>query len=168
MNNHWRMLSTMRMSRHRAAALSRMRLSSVVARPVLKPRYDNFIDGQFVPPSQGLYFDNVSPIDGQVFTQAARSDKVTTNELNSLSSWFSVLVWRLTNLLRVTLLYYLIHPFTVVNQCFTPIISPPKHILSIFRSILNLHLMQPTEQLPPGARPLSPTAAIYSTRWLTA
>lgn len=68
----------MRMSRHRAAsvALSRMLLSSLVARPVLKPRYDNFIDGQFVPPSQGLYFDNVSPIDGQVFTQAARSDKV--------------------------------------------------------------------------------------------
>jgi aldehyde dehydrogenase len=37
-----------------------------------KPRYDNFIGGKFVPPAAGQYFDNVSPITGRVFTQAAR------------------------------------------------------------------------------------------------
>jgi aldehyde dehydrogenase len=31
-------------------------------------------DGKFVPPKAGNYFDNVSPIDGKVFTSAARSD----------------------------------------------------------------------------------------------
>lgn len=42
-------------------------------RPQFKARYDNFIGGKFVPPVKGLYFDNISPVDGKVFTQAARS-----------------------------------------------------------------------------------------------
>lgn len=46
-----------------------------VEKPTFKERYDNFIDGKFVPPIQGKYFDNISPIDGKVFTQAARSSK---------------------------------------------------------------------------------------------
>ncbi len=44
-------------------------------RPVFKARYDNFIGGTFVAPVKGEYFDNVSPVDGKVFTQAARSGK---------------------------------------------------------------------------------------------
>lgn len=44
-------------------------------RPSFKPRYENFIGGQFVAPVKGEYFDNISPIDGKVFTQAARSGK---------------------------------------------------------------------------------------------
>ncbi len=35
--------------------------------------YDNFIGGKFVPPVKGQYFDVISPIDGKVYTQAARS-----------------------------------------------------------------------------------------------
>lgn len=46
-----------------------------VERPTFKERYDNFINGNFVPPVHGKYFDNISPIDGNVFTQAARSSK---------------------------------------------------------------------------------------------
>ena len=38
-----------------------------------KPKYDNFINGQFVAPVDGQYFDVISPINGKVFTQAARS-----------------------------------------------------------------------------------------------
>ena len=38
-----------------------------------KARYDNFIGGQWTPPVKGQYFDNVTPITGQVYTQAARS-----------------------------------------------------------------------------------------------
>jgi aldehyde dehydrogenase len=44
-------------------------------RPAFKARYDNFIGGTFVAPVKGEYFDNVSPVDGKVFTQAARSGK---------------------------------------------------------------------------------------------
>ena len=45
-------------------------------KPTFKVQYDNFIGGKFVPPVKGEYFDNVSPIDGKVFTIAARSGKV--------------------------------------------------------------------------------------------
>ena len=38
-----------------------------------KPRYEHYIGGQWVPPVKGQYFDNASPVDGKVFTQAARS-----------------------------------------------------------------------------------------------
>lgn len=42
--------------------------------PQFKPSYDNFIGGKFVPPVNGEYMDNSSPVDGKVFTQVARSD----------------------------------------------------------------------------------------------
>lgn len=46
---------------------------TILQRPTFKTQYDNFIGGQWVAPSQGKYFDNVSPIDGKPFTKAARS-----------------------------------------------------------------------------------------------
>ncbi|QSX37092.1 acetaldehyde dehydrogenase ExaC [Shewanella sedimentimangrovi] len=39
-----------------------------------KARYDNFIGGKWTPPVGGQYFDNISPVTGEVFCQAARSD----------------------------------------------------------------------------------------------
>ncbi|MGJ7457660.1 acetaldehyde dehydrogenase ExaC [Halomonas sp. MA07-2] len=36
-------------------------------------RYGNYIGGEFVPPVKGEYFDNVSPINGEVFCQIPRS-----------------------------------------------------------------------------------------------
>jgi aldehyde dehydrogenase len=38
-----------------------------------RPRYDNFIGGKYVPPVDGRYFPNVSPVIGQPFTEVARS-----------------------------------------------------------------------------------------------
>lgn len=38
-------------------------------------RYDNFIGGRWVAPVAGRYFDNVSPVNGKVFCQVARSDE---------------------------------------------------------------------------------------------
>ena len=34
-------------------------------------RYDHFIGGDYVPPSGGRYFANLTPITGQVFTEVA-------------------------------------------------------------------------------------------------
>jgi len=48
---------------------------SIASRPSFKEKYENFIGGKFVPPVKGEYFDNISPIDGKVFTRAARSTK---------------------------------------------------------------------------------------------
>ena len=50
-------------------------MSTIATRPVFKDRYENFIGGKFVAPVKGEYFENVSPIDGKVFTRAARSGK---------------------------------------------------------------------------------------------
>ncbi|RTE45433.1 aldehyde dehydrogenase family protein [Acinetobacter junii] len=38
-----------------------------------KSQYENFIGGQWVAPVRGEYFDNVSPVDGKVFTKIPRS-----------------------------------------------------------------------------------------------
>lgn len=39
-----------------------------------KEQYDNFIGGKFTPPKSGKYFDNVSPVNGQLLCRIARSD----------------------------------------------------------------------------------------------
>ncbi|MRH42752.1 aldehyde dehydrogenase family protein [Aquibacillus halophilus] len=40
-----------------------------------KKRYDNFIGGEWRRPVKGRYFDNVSPVTGQVFCEIARSSE---------------------------------------------------------------------------------------------
>ncbi|KAA6183399.1 aldehyde dehydrogenase [Thiohalocapsa marina] len=40
-----------------------------------RDRYDNFIGGKWVAPVRGEYFDNVSPVNGKVFCQVARSSE---------------------------------------------------------------------------------------------
>jgi aldehyde dehydrogenase len=39
----------------------------------VKPRYDNFIGGRWVPPAGGKYTPNLSPATGESFTQVACS-----------------------------------------------------------------------------------------------
>ncbi len=39
----------------------------------VQARYDNFIGGEFVAPVKGKYFENPSPVTGQVFCEVARS-----------------------------------------------------------------------------------------------
>jgi aldehyde dehydrogenase len=38
-----------------------------------KPRYGNYIGGEFVPPKRGQYFENISPVTGQPFCEIPRS-----------------------------------------------------------------------------------------------
>ncbi|CDQ38976.1 MULTISPECIES: acetaldehyde dehydrogenase ExaC [Virgibacillus] len=40
-----------------------------------KEKYDNFIGGEYRPPANGKYFENVSPVTGKVFCEMARSTK---------------------------------------------------------------------------------------------
>ncbi|WP_054711117.1 aldehyde dehydrogenase [Bacillus sp. JCM 19041] len=39
-----------------------------------KERYDNYINGEWVPPINGRYFENISPVTGRVFCEVARSN----------------------------------------------------------------------------------------------
>ncbi|MBD3783756.1 MAG: aldehyde dehydrogenase family protein [Micrococcales bacterium] len=38
----------------------------------VKSRYENYIGGQWVPPVKGAYFENITPVTGQAFTEIAR------------------------------------------------------------------------------------------------
>lgn len=44
-----------------------------------RQRYDNYIGGEWTAPVAGQYFDNVSPVNGKVFCQVARSDEADIN-----------------------------------------------------------------------------------------
>jgi aldehyde dehydrogenase len=48
-------------------------LSQLGIQSPFRKRYDNIIGGEFVPPVQGQYFPNVSPIVGLPYTEVARS-----------------------------------------------------------------------------------------------
>ncbi|RUM62660.1 MAG: aldehyde dehydrogenase [Sulfurimonas sp.] len=45
------------------------------SKPAFKAQYDNFIGGAWVAPVDGNYFEAVSPIDNQVMTKVAQSNK---------------------------------------------------------------------------------------------
>jgi aldehyde dehydrogenase len=47
---------------------------SATNKPPFQARYGNFIGGKFVDPVAGRYFENTSPITGQVICEVARSD----------------------------------------------------------------------------------------------
>ncbi|GAA3300837.1 aldehyde dehydrogenase [Glutamicibacter nicotianae] len=38
-----------------------------------KPRYENYIGGEWVAPIKGMYFENITPVTGKVFCEVARS-----------------------------------------------------------------------------------------------
>ena len=43
-------------------------------------RYDNYIDGQWVAPTAGRYFENPTPVTGEAFCEVARSDESETSK----------------------------------------------------------------------------------------
>jgi len=66
--------------------------TTTVARPKFKDRYDHFINGKFVAPSSGEYFDNISPLDGKVFTQAARGNALDIDKAID-AGWAAFATW---------------------------------------------------------------------------
>ena len=48
-------------------------LSEIAREIAIRPQYDNFIGGKWVPPVRGQYFDNISPVNGKVVCTVARS-----------------------------------------------------------------------------------------------
>ncbi len=70
--------------------------STVVSRPEFKERYGHYINGQWVKPSGGEYFDNTSPIDGKVFTQAARGNAQDIEHAIDVA-WTAFATWSKTS-----------------------------------------------------------------------
>lgn len=77
---------------------------AMVSKPALPASYGNFINGKFEEPIDGQYFDNVSPIDGQPFIKAARSNQKDINMAvdsasEALKTWKNVSVTERSNML---------------------------------------------------------------------
>ena len=53
--------------------MNKVEFSARRRRPFEK-RYDNFIGGKWAEPRSGRYFENISPVTGQVLCEIARSD----------------------------------------------------------------------------------------------
>jgi hypothetical protein len=49
----------------------------------LKPRYENFIGGEWIAPVDGRYQDNLSPVTGRAFCQVPRSTAATVPPLEA-------------------------------------------------------------------------------------
>ena len=53
-----------------------------------KEKYGNYINGKFVDPVDGKFFDNITPINGKVLCQIARSNEKDINSaLDAAVSW---------------------------------------------------------------------------------
>jgi aldehyde dehydrogenase len=48
-------------------------LQDVAQHIAIRPQYENFIGGKWVAPMRGQYFDNISPVNGQIVCKIARS-----------------------------------------------------------------------------------------------
>lgn len=61
-----------------------------------KPRYENFIGGEYIAPVKGQYFENPTPITGQNFTEIARSTAEDV-ELALDAAWGAAPAWGKTS-----------------------------------------------------------------------
>ena len=54
-------------------------LNNLGVKHPFKAKYDNYIGGKFVPPVDGKYFENISPVTGKVFVKLhAQTKKILT------------------------------------------------------------------------------------------
>ena len=72
--------------------------------PKFKNKYENFIDGKWVAPIDGEYFEDISSIDGNVLAKVARSNEKDINAAikagwKAFESWKNVSVTERSNLL---------------------------------------------------------------------
>lgn len=66
--------------------------ANAVEKPKFKDQYDNFIGGKWTAPVRGEYFENLSPVDGQIFTKVARSTEEDI-ELALDAAWAAAPSW---------------------------------------------------------------------------
>jgi len=67
-------------------------LEEVLKAPNFKPQYENFIGGEWVKPTNGEYFENVSPVDGKSFTRIPRSTKEDIDKAVA-AAWAAAAEW---------------------------------------------------------------------------
>jgi len=51
-------------------------MTNLIKRPELKEKYENYINGKWIGPTTGQYFEVLSPVDGKLMSKAAHSAKL--------------------------------------------------------------------------------------------
>ncbi|MEM6644255.1 MAG: aldehyde dehydrogenase family protein [Bacteroidota bacterium] len=70
-----------------------LKTSTSLERPKFKDQYENFIGGKWVPPVNGEYFSNISPVDGNSFTKIPRSTKEDVDTAID-AAWEAFKTWK--------------------------------------------------------------------------
>ena len=66
------------------------------SKPNFEDRYDNFINGKWVAPVDGNYFENISPVDGNVMAKVAQSNEKDI-DLAIEAAWAAFPAWGKTS-----------------------------------------------------------------------
>jgi len=62
-------------------------IEKVSKQVLIRDRYDNFIGGKWVAPSEGRYFDNPSPVTGKKLCAVPRSTAADIEQLRHQGAW---------------------------------------------------------------------------------
>lgn len=65
-------------------------------KPAFKPRYENFIGGEWTPPVDGEYFTNTSPVDGGVIADVPKSNRKDIDKAVA-AAWKAAPAWGKTS-----------------------------------------------------------------------
>ncbi len=70
--------------------------ATTYTKPDFREQYENFIGGEWVAPTRGDYFDNVSPVDGKSFTRIPRSTQEDVDKALD-AAWAAAKTWNVTS-----------------------------------------------------------------------
>ena len=65
-------------------------------RPEFKSQYENYIGGEWVPPVDGEYFENNSPVDGSLIAKVPKSNK-NDIDLAVKAAWKAAPEWNISS-----------------------------------------------------------------------
>ncbi|MBO9998866.1 MAG: aldehyde dehydrogenase [Cyanobacteria bacterium SID2] len=65
-------------------------------KPQFKEQYENYIGGQWVPPIDGKYFENISPVDGSVLAKVPQSNRKDIDRAVE-AAWKAAATWNKTS-----------------------------------------------------------------------
>jgi len=74
-------------------------------KPEFKNQYENYIGGEWLPPVDGEYFDDISPVDGSVIAKVTKSN-CKDIDLAVKAAWKATETWGKTSVIERSPLFW--------------------------------------------------------------